>query len=224
MAEHEVAVETAGVSLGGNLAVPEAPAGVVVFAHGTGSSRHSPRNRLVASVLQESGFATLLFDLLTEAEERIDRITAEQRFDIDLLTGRLSGAVAWLGGREETRELPVGLFGASTGAAAALRTAADHPDLVGSVVSRGGRPDLAGAALTRVRAPVLLVVGGADRQVLALNEIAARRLGGPHEVHVVPYATHLFEEPGTLDQVADAAADWFARTLGARDADDAVER
>ncbi|MCY9783033.1 dienelactone hydrolase family protein [Nocardiopsis sp. EMB25] len=215
MAEHEVAVETAGVSLNGSLVIPADPVGVVVFAHGSGSSRHSPRNRMVASVLQKAGFATLLFDLLTADEERIDRVTAEQRFDIDLLTGRLSGAVSWLGGREDTRELPVGLFGASTGAAAALRSAADQPTPVGSVVSRGGRPDLAGAALSRVRAPVLLIVGGADHQVLALNEDAARRLGGPHEVHVVPHATHLFEEPGALDRVADAAADWFARTLRA---------
>ncbi|MFV2196866.1 dienelactone hydrolase family protein [Nocardiopsis sp. LOL_012] len=216
MAEYGVAVETAGVSLEGDLVLPPDPVGVVAFAHGSGSSRHSPRNRRVASVLGESGFATLLFDLLTTGEEEIDRVTAQHRFDIGLLTRRLSGAVLWITAYRGTRGLPVGLFGASTGAAAALCSAADLSESVGSVVSRGGRPDLAGTALSRVRAPVLLVVGGADRQVLALNEIAARRLAGEHRIHVVPGATHLFEEPGALDEVSEAAAGWFTRTLGTR--------
>ncbi|QKV91157.1 dienelactone hydrolase family protein [Streptomyces sp. NA02950] len=195
----------------GDLAMPEHPVGVVAFAHGSGSSRHSPRNRAVAQVLQRADLATLLFDLLTEAEERVDAITAEHRFDIPLLGRRLVGAVDWLAGHPATTGLPVGLFGASTGAAAALTAAAERPDRVGAVVSRGGRPDLAGGVLNRVSAPVLLVVGGDDHEVLRLNEQAAAMLAAPHEVHVVPGATHLFEEPGTLEQAAEAARDWFAR-------------
>ncbi|MCP9207690.1 dienelactone hydrolase family protein [Streptomyces cucumeris] len=195
----------------GDLVVPEHPVGVVAFAHGSGSSRHSPRNRAVAEVLQRADLATLLFDLLTEAEERVDAITAEHRFDIPLLGRRLVGAVDWLAGHPATTGLPVGLFGASTGAAAALTAAAERPDRVRAVVSRGGRPDLAGGVLNRVGAPVLLVVGGDDHEVLALNEQAAAMLAAPHEVHVVPGATHLFEEPGTLEQAAEAARDWFAR-------------
>ncbi|EFL21038.1 carboxymethylenebutenolidase [Streptomyces himastatinicus ATCC 53653] len=202
----------------GDLALPEHPSAVVAFAHGSGSSRHSPRNRAVAAVLQGAGLATLLFDLLTDAEERVDAITAEHRFDIPLLGRRLVAAVDWLAGHPGTSGLPVGLFGASTGAAAALTAAAERPERVRAVVSRGGRPDLAGGVLNRVRAPVLLVVGGDDHEVLRLNEQAAAMLAAPHEVHVVPGATHLFEEPGALEQAAEAARDWFARMAEQRDA------
>ncbi|MGY0056571.1 dienelactone hydrolase family protein [Streptomyces sp. LZ34] len=193
----------------GDLVIPEGARGVVAFAHGSGSSRHSPRNRSVAEVLQRAGLGTLLFDLLTMDEERVDAITAEHRFDIPLLGRRLVAAVDWLGGHPATAALPVGLFGASTGAAAALVAAAERPERVRAVVSRGGRPDLAGGVLSRVRAPVLLVVGGEDHEVLRLNEQAAAMLAAPHSVHVVPGATHLFEEPGTLAQAAEAARDWF---------------
>ncbi|WP_055551545.1 dienelactone hydrolase family protein [Streptomyces sp. NBRC 110028] len=193
----------------GDLVLPDNPSGVVAFAHGSGSSRHSPRNRAVARVLQEAGLATLLFDLLTEAEERVDAITAEHRFDIPLLGRRLAAAVEWLGHHPGTAGLPVGLFGASTGAAAALTAAAERPERVRAVVSRGGRPDLAGGVLNRVNQPVLLIVGGDDHEVLRLNEQAAAMLAAPHEVHVVPGATHLFEEPGALEQAAGAARDWF---------------
>ncbi|MFF5670817.1 dienelactone hydrolase family protein [Streptomyces hygroscopicus] len=195
----------------GDLALPDQPIGVVAFAHGSGSSRHSPRNRAVARVLQDADLATLLFDLLTEAEERVDAITAELRFDIPLLGRRLVAAVNWLGGHPATAGLPVGLFGASTGAAAALTAAAEQPERVTSVVSRGGRPDLAGGALNRVRAPVLLIVGGDDHEVLRLNQQAAAMLAAPQEIHVVPGASHLFEEPGALEQAAEAARDWFVR-------------
>ncbi|WP_065966886.1 dienelactone hydrolase family protein [Streptomyces sparsogenes] len=198
-----------GALLVGDLVVPRGARGAVAFAHGSGSSRHSPRNRAVAEVLRRAGLGTLLFDLLTVEEERVDAITAEHRFDIPLLGRRLVAAVDWLGGHPATAALPVGLFGASTGAAAALVAAAERPDRVRAVVSRGGRPDLAGGALSRVRAPVLLVVGGDDREVLRLNEQAAAMLAAPHAVHVVPGATHLFEEPGTLEQAAEAARDWF---------------
>ncbi len=183
--------------------------GVVIFAHGSGSSRLSPRNQFVAGTLQGRGLATLLFDLLTE-DEALDRRNV---FDIPLLARRLGEAIDWQTQRAEIAELPVGLFGASTGAAAALVAAADHPDRVAALVSRGGRPDLAGAALPLVRAPTLLIVGGEDREVLALNQVAARQMNCAHEVRVVPEATHLFEEPGTLAAVADIAADWFALHL-----------
>ncbi|AQW48157.1 dienelactone hydrolase family protein [Streptomyces violaceusniger] len=195
----------------GDLALPDQPIGVVAFAHGSGSSRHSPRNRAVARVLQDADLATLLFDLLTDAEERVDAITAELRFDIPLLGRRLGAAVNWLGGHPATSALPVGLFGASTGAAAALTAAAERPERAAAVVSRGGRPDLAGGALNRVRAPVLLIVGGDDHEVLRLNQQAAAMLVAPHEIHVVPGASHLFEEPGTLEEAAGAARDWFVR-------------
>ncbi|MEV5771060.1 dienelactone hydrolase family protein [Streptomyces antimycoticus] len=195
----------------GDLALPDQPIGVVAFAHGSGSSRHSPRNRAVARVLQDADLATLLFDLLTDAEERVDAITAELRFDIPLLGRRLVAAVNWLGAHPATSALPVGLFGASTGAAAALTAAAERPERTAAVVSRGGRPDLAGGALNRVRAPVLLIVGGDDHEVLRLNQQAAAMLVAPHEIHVVPGASHLFEEPGTLEEAAEAARDWFAR-------------
>lgn len=201
--------------LNGDLAIPDDPAGMVVFAHGSGSSRLSPRNRAVAEGLNAAGIGTLLLDLLTEEEEQVDRVTAALRFDIELLTLRLIGTVDALAeGLESaphTAGLRIGLFGASTGAAAALAAAAARPD-VGAVVSRGGRPDLAGPSLPRVRAPVLLIVGGADPEVLALNEQARARLEAA-ELHVVSGATHLFEEPGALEEVTMQAADWFNRHL-----------
>ncbi|MBW1600113.1 dienelactone hydrolase family protein [Streptomyces sp. JJ38] len=206
--EH-VSIPTDGSAIPGDLAVPPGAPSLVLFAHGSGSSRHSPRNRAVAAALQGAGLGTLLMDLLTGAEERVDVVTARHRFDIPLLGQRLVDVLDWLGGRPDTAALPVGLFGASTGAGAALVAAAERPDRVRTVVSRGGRPDLAGDALERVRAPVLLIVGGRDREVLRLNREAAVRLRAPHREHVVPGATHLFEEPGALDEVADAARDWF---------------
>jgi len=186
---------------------------VVLFAHGSGSSRHSPRNQLVAAGLHEAGHGTLLLDLLTEAEERIDTRSRALRFDVRLLAGRLTDAACWLGGTEEAGDLSVAAFGASTGAAAALITAAERPDMIGVVISRGGRPDLAGDALGRVRAPTLLIVGGADRQVLALNRDAAARLTAEHEIAVIAGATHLFPERGALEQVVDRSVDWLARWL-----------
>lgn len=196
--------------LPGELASPQSPRGVVVFAHGSGSSRHSPRNRMVAAALHRQGLATLLFDLLTgdEAEDR------RKVFDIALLAGRLGEAIDAVSRWPAASTRSVGVFGASTGAAAALVAAADRPDAVAAVVSRGGRPDLAGAALPRVRAPTLLIVGGADTEVLALNEQAAAHLRAPCHLAVIPGATHLFEEPGALEQVATLAADWFATHLG----------
>ncbi|MEJ2859275.1 MULTISPECIES: dienelactone hydrolase family protein [unclassified Saccharothrix] len=209
--ENPVAVRVDG-GLAGDLGVPPRPLGVVVFAHGSGSSRHSGRNRAVAAYLRGQGLATLLMDLLTPDEERVDVRTGRLRFDIGLLAGRVVDAVRWCGDNDETAGLPVGLFGASTGAAAALVAAADVP--VGAVVSRGGRPDLAHAALSRVQVPTLLIVGSADHQVLDLNRAAAARLGGRWAIEVVQGATHLFEEPGALDQVARLAAGWFRTHLG----------
>ncbi|MFJ3105060.1 dienelactone hydrolase family protein [Streptomyces sp. NPDC086835] len=214
-ATQTVAIDAGDVTLTGDLVLPEAAPGIVCFAHGSGSSRHSPRNRQVAETLQRAGLGTLLMDLLSEEEERVDRVTAELRFDIPLLGRRVSAAVDRLAERPDTGSLPVGLFGASTGAAAALVAAAARADRVSAVVSRGGRPDLAGTALGRVRAPVLLIVGGEDRQVLELNEQAAEQLTAEYRVHVIPGATHLFEEPGTLEAAADAARDWFLRMGGA---------
>ncbi|MFF9867397.1 dienelactone hydrolase family protein [Streptomyces sp. NPDC013953] len=203
-------IDAGDATLVGDLVLPETAQGVVGFAHGSGSSRHSPRNRAVAGDLQESGLGTLLLDLLTPQEERVDRETAGLRFDIPLLGRRMTAAVDWLGEHPPAAGLPIGLFGASTGAAAALVAAAERPGQVRAVVSRGGRPDLAGdEALTAVRAPVLLVVGGEDHQVLRLNEEAAARLTAPYRIHVVPGATHLFEEPGALEEVAAVARDWF---------------
>ncbi|MFD5267887.1 dienelactone hydrolase family protein [Streptomyces sp. NPDC058335] len=203
-----VLVPTAEVTLSGDLVVPAAARAVVLFAHGSGSSRHSPRNRMVAAELRTAGLGTLLMDLLAEREERHDALTAEHRFDIALLGRRLVAAVDWLDTQPDTRGLPVVLFGASTGAAAALVAAAERPDRVLTVVSRGGRPDLAGDALERVTVPVLLLVGGRDQNVLALNQEAARRLRCPHALHVVPGATHLFEEPGALEHVAETVRRW----------------
>jgi putative phosphoribosyl transferase len=196
--------------LGGNLAVPEGARGAVLFAHGSGSSRFSPRNRLVAQALQQGGFATLLIDLLTPREEEAERSTRHLRFDIELLADRLAGALDWLTHDEDTEGLPLGLFGASTGAAAALVTAAREPDRVSAVVSRGGRPDLAGDLLSQVRAPTLLIVGGADDVVLDLNRQALAMLRAEKQLEIVPRATHLFEEPGALEAVAALAGQWFA--------------
>jgi dienelactone hydrolase len=186
---------------------------VVLFAHGSGSSRHSPRNRHVARLLNEAQLATLLIDLLTPDEEAVDLRTAHLRFDIGLLAERLVGAADWLTQHPDTRELPIGCFGASTGAAAALVAAAERPEAVAAVVSRGGRPDLAGAALGRVRAPTLLIVGGNDFQVIELNRAAFAELRCEKQVLIVPGATHLFEEPGALDEVASRACAWFQRHL-----------
>lgn len=204
------------VSLQGDLHLPPSPRGIVLFAHGSGSSRHSSRNRFVAKVLQNAGFATLLMDLLTEDEERAERETRHLRFDIGLLAGRLGDAIEWLTRQRETADLPIGLFGASTGAAAALIAAAERPQSVRTVVSRGGRPDLAGNALPQVKAPTLLIVGGADVPVIPLNEQALARIEAEKEMVIVPRATHLFEEPGTLEEVARLAADWFSRYLATR--------
>jgi dienelactone hydrolase len=211
--ERSVEVAAGPVTLAGDLAIPADSRGIVLFAHGSGSSRHSPRNRQVASVLQDGGLATLLMDLLTEEEEAIDLRTRHLRFDIELLAERLVGALDWVARQEASRGLPVGLFGASTGAAAALIAAAARPDAVGAVVSRGGRPDLAGAALRRVRAPTLLIVGGDDPVVIDLNEQALAQLAAEKELVIVPGATHLFEEPGKLAEVARLARDWFGRHL-----------
>jgi len=202
-----------GTILNADLAIPVDAQGMVVFAHGSGSSRHSSRNQFVARVLQQSDFGTLLLDLLTEKEEAIDLQTRELRFDIGLLAKRLVATVDWLAAHPSFKHLPIGLFGASTGAAAALVAAAGRGDLVKSVVSRGGRPDLAGDALTRVKAPTMLIVGGYDDAVLALNEQAKARMPFESVLKVVPRATHLFEEPGALAQVSDLAAEWFWRTL-----------
>ncbi|SFD93149.1 dienelactone hydrolase family protein [Blastococcus tunisiensis] len=202
-----------GAELAGDLSLPEEPRGVVLFAHGSGSGRHSPRNQQVAAGLRAAGLGTLLLDLLTEGEERADAAARRLRFDIPLLAARLTGAADWLGGPDGEPGLPVATFGASTGAAAALITAADRPDRVRAVVSRGGRPDLAGDALDRVRAPTLLIVGGADREVLDLNRQAAGRLTTERELAVVPGAGHLFAEPGALEQVVDLAAAWLLRWL-----------
>jgi putative phosphoribosyl transferase len=214
--EQHVEVAAGAAVLAGDLRRPDRPAGLVVFAHGSGSSRRSPRNIAVAESLLRRGFASLLLDLLTADEEQRDRFDASLRFDIALLGERLTAAVDWAGNSAATAGLPVGLFGASTGAAAALVTAAARTQAVGAVVSRGGRPDLAPQALPYVVAPVLLIVGGRDEQVLQLNRAAAAQLrAAPHEVVVVPGATHLFEEPGGLEEVARLAGSWFERHLGA---------
>jgi putative phosphoribosyl transferase len=207
-----VAIDAGEVTLDADLVVPDGARGVVLFAHGSGSSRHSPRNRQVASRLLEEGFATVLADLLTDREDQYDADTAALRFDIGLLAGRMTAIVDWVG-RAQTLGLPIGLFGASTGAAAALVAAAERPVEVRAVVSRGGRPDLAEEALGRVEAPTLLIVGGRDPLVIDLNRQAAGALTAPHRIDIVPGATHLFEEPGTLETVADRAAGWFAEHL-----------
>ena len=211
--ERAVEVPAGPVELAGNLSVPEKAGGVVLFAHGSGSGRHSPRNRHVARALGEAGFATLLIDLLTLDEEEADRESGHLRFDVGLLARRLAGATHWLRQNPDTRDLPVGYFGASTGAGAALVAAAERPREVGAVVSRGGRPDLAGDTLPLVEAPTLLIVGSDDEPVIRMNEEALGRLRAEKRLEVVPGAGHLFEEPGTLEQVARLAAGWFTRHL-----------
>jgi pimeloyl-ACP methyl ester carboxylesterase len=207
----EIPVHDGG--LAGDLDVPANAVGIVIFAHGSGSSRLSPRNQYVAKLLRQARLATLLLDLLTEEEEREDDLTTAYRFDIHLLTTRLTGAIRWVEGSDELRPMPIGLFGASTGAAAALAAAAIHGQHVSAVVSRGGRPDLAGGSLAHVRAATLLIVGGYDPTVLALNRDALARLGCEKQLAVVPRATHLFEEPGALEEVARLAQQWFVRHL-----------
>jgi putative phosphoribosyl transferase len=212
--EEPVRVTLGRVTLEGDLGVPAGARGVVLFAHGSGSSRHSSRNRFVARALRDVGLATLLLDLLTPEEEAVDVYTAHLRFDIGLLAERLIGATRWLAAQAATADLPVGYFGASTGGGAALVAAAELPEVVGAVVSRGGRPDLAGPALPRVQAPTLLIVGGHDFPVIELNRQALQQLGThEEELVIVPGATHLFEEPGALEAVAQLAADWFTRHL-----------
>ena len=212
--EEAVHVGAGAVVLDGNLAIPERAIGIVLFAHGSGSSRHSTRNRYVAGQLQEARIATLLFDLLTLQEEADDARTGHLRFDLDLLAERLVLATGWLEARPETAGLPIGYFGASTGAGAALIAAAKNPERVRAMVSRGGRPDLAGSALPEVRCPTLLIVGGDDVPVIGLNRQAMARMTAPVKLEVVPGATHLFEEPGKLGIVAHLARDWFQRYLG----------
>jgi putative phosphoribosyl transferase len=206
-------IDTADISLIGDLQIPPKAIGLVIFAHGSGSSRRSPRNLAVAHTLQTAGLATLLFDLLTPEEAATDEITGALRFDIPLLASRLIAAVDWASAAEEVRHLPIGCFGASTGAAAALMAAAERPAAVKAVVSRGGRPDLAGEALLRVLAPTLLIVGTFDTEVIALNQRAALAMSGTVQMEIVQGATHLFEEPGALDQVAMLATRWFQHHL-----------
>ncbi len=207
----DVHIRSGDVQLEGDLSIPDGAHGVVLFAHGSGSSRHSPRNQFVARTIREAGVGTLLFDLLTREEEAIDAHTAELRFDIGLLATRLIDATYWIKG--ELDYLNVGYFGSSTGGGAALVAAAQLGDTVSAVVSRGGRPDLAGDALPKVESPTLLIVGGLDYPVIEMNKAALARLRCEKELKIVPGATHLFEEPGTLEQVADLAAEWFQRQL-----------
>ncbi|MGP8198466.1 MAG: dienelactone hydrolase family protein [Limisphaerales bacterium] len=213
----QVTVPAGKVSLEGEWAAPEGARGIVLFAHGSGSSRHSPRNRFVAGALREANLGTLLFDLLTADEEVVDLQTTRLRFDVALLAERLVHAIDWVSHREP--DLPIGLFGASTGAGAALLAAAQRPERVAAVVSRGGRPDLAGTALRQVQSPTLLIVGERDKQVIELNRSALEQLRGEKKMEIVPRATHLFEEPGALEEVARLAREWFAahlRTVSAR--------
>ncbi|HEV7595212.1 MAG TPA: dienelactone hydrolase family protein [Gemmatimonadaceae bacterium] len=215
VASRTVEISIDGVSLEGDLAIPEGARGIVLFAHGSGSSRHSSRNRFVAEELRRGGLGTLLLDLLTPEEERIDMRTGQLRFDIGLLADRLIGTIRWLDSQEATRALPVGLFGASTGGGAALVAAARRADRVDAVVSRGGRPDLADEELPHVRAPTLLIVGGNDPVVIELNKRAMRQMVAEVELVIIPRATHLFEEPGALEQVAVLARNWFVQHLEA---------
>ncbi len=212
-----ISVTAGSVTLKGNLGVPEGAKGVVLFAHGSGSSRHSPRNRYVAQVLRQRQLATLLIDLLTQSEEAIDRRTRHLRFDIGLLAPRLIDTTEWLNQHPATRNLKVGYFGASTGSAAALVAAAERPNAVSAIVSRGGRPDLAGSALSRVRAPTLLIVGGNDIPVIGMNREALAQLRTEKQLEIIPGATHLFEEPGALEKVAELASQWFNRYLTTAD-------
>jgi putative phosphoribosyl transferase len=211
--EHLVQVAFGAVNLEGNLNVPASTRGVVLFAHGSGSSRHSPRNRYVASVLNQAGFATLLLDLLTPDEEEAEQQTRHLRFNITFLAERLVTATEWLAQNTDVPNLKVGYFGASTGAGAALVAAAQLPEAIKAVVSRGGRPDLAGSALSEVQAPTLLIVGGNDTPVIGMNQKALVQLRVEKKLEIVPGATHLFEEPGALEQVARLAREWFDRYL-----------
>ena len=211
-----VRVPWGGHRLHGDLGVPPSARGMVVFAHGSGSSRRSPRNQYVARVLDRAGLGTLLIDLLTTEEEAIDARTAHLRFDISLLSGRLVGIVDWIRGRGDVISLPIGLFGASTGAAAALVTAGARPHDIAAIVSRGGRPDLAEAALACVVAPTLLIVGGLDTAVIQMNRDAMAQMPGEVVLDIIPGATHLFEEPGALERVAELSAGWFKPPSPAR--------
>jgi len=214
---HSVRVPIGDRWLDGDLNLPEGSRGVILFAHGSGSSRHSPRNKYVAQVLAERGFGTLLIDLLTPQEEAVDERTAHLRFDIELLASRLVAIIEWIRREPPLAPLPIGLFGASTGGGAALVAAAADPDRVRAVVSRGGRPDLAGPALPRVLAPTLLIVGERDEVVLDMNRDAMRQMKAAVRLEVIPGASHLFEEPGTLEEVQRLALDWFNRHMGGRD-------
>lgn len=209
----EISIKIKGNRLNGNLEVPENAQGLVLFAHGSGSSRFSPRNRYVARTLNEEGLGTLLFDLLTEEEERIDEYNAEYRFNIDLLAARLGEATEWLFKNPPIENLKVGYFGSSTGAAAALKAAAEMPEVIYAVVSRGGRPDLAMDSLSNVKAPTLLIVGGEDLQVIELNEAALSKIVSKKKLEIIAGATHLFEEPGALEKVAALSAAWFTENL-----------
>ena len=209
----EVQIPAGRAVLSGNLTIPENAAALVLFAHGSGSSRHSPRNQFVARTINRAGLGTLLFDLLTPEEEELDIHTREHRFNISLLAERLVHSTKWAQQQKETRDLRIGYFGSSTGGAAALVAAAELPQDVGAVVSRGGRPDLAGDALPRVQAPTLLIVGGNDVVVIELNEMAGDQMRCEVKLEIIPGATHLFEEPGALEQVANLASDWFSLHL-----------
>jgi putative phosphoribosyl transferase len=217
---NEVQIQAGREVLFGNLNIPEGGTALVLFAHGSGSSRHSPRNQFVAQTLNNSGLATLLFDLLTKEEETVDLHTREHRFNIGLLAERLVHTTKWAKQQEQTRDLRVGYFGSSTGGAAALVAAAEAPQDAGAVVSRGGRPDLAGEALPKVLAPTLLIVGGNDDIVIELNEQARDRMRCEVKLEIVPGATHLFEEPGALEKVAQLASDWFVKHIGGAAAPD----
>ena len=216
--ERYVQIASDAVLLDADLALPQRPVGLVAFAHGSGSNRHSPRNRYVAEIMNRAGLGTLLVSQLTVEEEAEDLITGKLRFDIPLLGRRLTGVVDWLRANSETAKLKVGIFGASTGAAGALLAAAERPDVVAAVVSRGGRPDLAMPVLNRVKAPTLLIVGGDDSPVIGMNQRALAALQSEKEMVIVPGATHLFEEPGTLEKVAALAKDWFLKHLARQEA------
>ena len=213
---NKVRIPAGRATLDGNLSIPENASALVLFVHGSGSSRHSPRNQFVARTLNNAGLATVLFDLLTPEEEAIDARTAELRFNIKLLAERLVHATNWAKQQQQTRDLRVGYFGSSTGGGAALVAAAERPQDVGAVVSRGGRPDLAGEALPKVQVPTLLIVGGDDDIVIELNEQARDRMRCEVKLEIVPGATHLFEEPGALEKVAQVASDWFVNHIGAK--------
>ena len=214
--EQAISIPSGQIELEGELKLPKGATGIVLFAHGSGSSRHSRRNQYVARLIREAGVGTLLFDLLTKQEEAIDAYTGELRFDIEFLAKRLVDVTNWITTQPATRHLRIGYFGASTGAAAALMAAVELPNIVAAVVSRGGRPDLAAEALPKVKAPTLLIVGGNDDVVIGLNEKALAKISCEKELKIVPGATHLFEEPGTLEQVAHLASAWFKKKLQPR--------